>query len=334
MSVFAPSLSYYWKSAEEIGLDPEKLFQKAGIEPRVRQDINARVSEKQFDDLVSLAKQESQDESFAFHIVRNIHPSYLGALGFAWMTSESLLSAFKRLSRYYGLLTGNVQIAVEELDDKLQITFDSEGASYRDPALRERLRVAGAVQMCRMISGESFSPLSIQFQQSPPSNAQDYYEYFRCKQEFSQTETRLNISSEDAHKQLPGFNAQIVQQFDQMTVDYLAKLDRGDVLDQARAIILEQLPSGEATLESVAASLHQSPRTLSRKLADRGESFTSLLAEMRRELAEKYILDRSLTLTEISFLLGFSEVSSFSRAYKAWRGESPSAHRSALFVED
>jgi AraC-like DNA-binding protein len=334
MSVFAPSLSYYWKSAEEIGMDPVELFRKAGIDPRVREDITARVSEKQFDDLVWLAKQESEDDSFAFHIVRNIHPSYLGALGYAWMTSDTLLNAFNRLTRYYRLLTGSVQISVEECDGELRVTFESLSEKYRDPALRERLRVAGAVQMCRMICGESFSPTCISLQQQSPANVQDYYEYFRCRQEFSQKSTRLFISSEDAHKKLPGFNAQILQQFDQMAVEYLARLDHSDILDQVRAAILEQLPSGEATLETIADSLHQTPRTLSRKLADREESFSTLLAGIRRELAQQYILDRNLTLTEISFLLGFSEVSSFSRAYKSWSGASPSAHRNALFAEE
>jgi len=76
--------------------------------------------------------------------------------------------------------------------------------------------------------------------------------------------------------------------------------------------------------------LNMSSRNLARKLADEGQSFKGLLTEVRRELAEKYIRDRSLTLTEISFLLGFAEMSSFSRAYKGWSGSSPSAHRQSI----
>jgi AraC-like DNA-binding protein len=134
-----------------------------------------------------------------------------------------------------------------------------------------------------------------------------------------------------ADEPLPGFNPQIVQQMDQMIIDYLAKLDRNDVLGRARAAILKLLPSGEVSLESVANALNISARTLTRKLNDEGESFKNLLAKTRRDLSEKYIMDKSLTLTEISFLLGFSEASSFSRAYKSWTGRSPSLHRSAIF---
>jgi AraC-like DNA-binding protein len=69
------------------------------------------------------------------------------------------------------------------------------------------------------------------------------------------------------------------------------------------------------------------PRNLHRKLQKEGTSFKGLLTEVRKELAKQYIQDRSKTLTEISYLLGFSEASSFSRAYKGWTGHAPSEAR-------
>jgi AraC-like DNA-binding protein len=73
--------------------------------------------------------------------------------------------------------------------------------------------------------------------------------------------------------------------------------------------------------------MNTSIRNLNRKLSNEGTSFKTLLMEIRRELAEQYINDSTLTLTEISFLLGFSEISSFSRAYRRWEGQSPSEAR-------
>ena len=72
-----------------------------------------------------------------------------------------------------------------------------------------------------------------------------------------------------------------------------------------------------------------SVRTMHRKLTDVDKNFRGLLVEMRRSLAEQYIMDNSLTLTEISLLLGFSEPSSFSRAFKNWTGKAPSEARQA-----
>jgi AraC-like DNA-binding protein len=217
MTIFAPALGMIWKGVEAYGLDPLELFREAGIDPSLRTDITARVSQKQADDLLFLASQKSKDDAFVFHIAVNLMPSFMGALGLAWVTSATLRKAFERLQRY-----------------------------------------------------------------------------------------------------------------GRMVVEYLARVDRDDIVSRARAEILDQLPSGTASLESVASALNVSTRTLIRKLGDENESFKNLLATIRRELGEKYVLDKGLSLTEISFLLGFSETSSFSRAYKNWTGQSPRAHRASM----
>ena len=95
----------------------------------------------------------------------------------------------------------------------------------------------------------------------------------------------------------------------------------------------EQLPHGNISDDSVASALHMSVRTMHRKLVDEDQNFRNLLVEMRRNLAELYIMDNSLTLTEISMLLGFSEPSSFSRAFKSWTGSAPSEIRQARVLD-
>jgi len=103
-----------------------------------------------------------------------------------------------------------------------------------------------------------------------------------------------------------------------------------NILNRAKAAIIDNLGSGDVNETSVAESLHMTPRNMHRKLQKEDSSFKILLTEIRRELAQQYIQDRSKTLTEISFLLGFSEVSSFSRAYKGWTGQPPSEARQVL----
>lgn len=330
MSLFAPVLGFLWKSADAFGLDAESLMREAGIDPNLRMDINARITEQQFDHLAWLARRESHDDAFIFHLIENMHPSYLGALGYAWMTSATLRRAFERAQRYYGLVTTHTRVHLEERGDELAVQFLSHNDGVHDLALRERIRLVAPVQLCRMSYGATFKPLRCHFSHPAPADIRAYEEYFRCELRFDQPDARLVIAREVADEALAGFNPEIVRELDRMIVDYLARLDRNDILSRTRAAIIQELPSGQASLERTATMLALSPRTLARRLADEGESFKSLLAEVRRELGEKYILDTSLSLTEISFLLGFSEASSFSRAFRNWTGQSPSAHRSAL----
>jgi AraC-like DNA-binding protein len=123
---------------------------------------------------------------------------------------------------------------------------------------------------------------------------------------------------------LAGANAELARVNDQVVTRRLAKMDQSDIVTRVQVVLTDQLPVGGVSDESVAEALHMSVRTMHRKLTEVNQNFRGLLVELRRNLAEQYILDNSLTLTEISLLLGFSEPSSFSRAFKNWTGTTPS----------
>jgi AraC-like DNA-binding protein len=93
---------------------------------------------------------------------------------------------------------------------------------------------------------------------------------------------------------------------------------------------MDQLSSGRVTEDSVAASLNMSPRTLYNNLRKHGTAFRELILELRKDLAQRYLSEPGYSLTEISFMLGFSDSSSFSRAFKSWFGMSPSRYRETL----
>jgi AraC-like DNA-binding protein len=330
MSVYAPALGYIWKNAKEFGLDPDELFKEAGIDPGLRLDTSARVGDRQVNDLIWIAKKQSKDKDFIFALADHLHPSYLGALGYAWLTSFSLRKSFKRLEKYAHLVSDAVDVDLKDRENELNIIFNFHSVDSHHPALLEDEWLITSVKLCRMNCGESFSPARVCFQQPTPSNLQTYQWYFRCELIFDSESTALAIPSAIADEPLPGFNAQIVHHLDQMIVDYLAQQEKLDIVGRTKAEIAKELPTGDISMEAVASALGVSLRTLSRKLKDEGESFKKLLITTRQELSEQYIQDKSLSTTEISFLLGFSETSSFSRAYKSWNGLSPSAHREAM----
>jgi AraC-like DNA-binding protein len=329
MAVFAPVLGYFWESAKDFGLDPAELFREAGIDPKLRHDLNARVSETQYDRLIWTEKQRSGDEAFAFHLVDHLHPSFMGAIGYAWMTSATLRKAFLRMSRYSRMLSDRIVIDFDDRDGNFGVLLNPELSRFLDPDLRERMRLANAVKLCRMNCGESFKPLRIHCRQAQSARPGAFYSFFRCEIRFDSDSTMLVIDPETADRPLPGFNAQLGHVLEQQMIDSLARRDRQDLAGRTKSAIFELLPSGKVTIEDVASRLAISVRTLRRKLKEKGTSFKELLTQTRQELGERYIHDNTLSLTEIAFLLGFSDSSSFSRAYRSWTGLSPSEFRSA-----
>ncbi len=100
--------------------------------------------------------------------------------------------------------------------------------------------------------------------------------------------------------------------------------------DRACAVLLEALPSGQVGVDAVARRLAVSTRTLQRRLRDEGTSFQALVRATRLRLARHYLRQPNLTSTEIAFLLGFEEPTSFFRAFQRWTGETPQAVRQKM----
>lgn len=327
MAVFAPYLGFIWESAKKFGIDPKELFSNAGIDPALRMDPNARVSADKLDQLIWTAKLESHDDAFAFHLVERVHPSYYGVMGYAWLASETLRKAFELLCRYQRLLSDDGLVHLEDTGKQLKVELEWLPQIERDPALRERIRLSNAVRLCRMTCGSSFKPDQVFFMQEEPARPAAYYEYFRCELEFGAGSSSILIDAETADRVLPGYNPQLLLLFEKQIIDHLAKLNKDDIVGQTKSVIFDQLPFGQVAIDQIADKLFLSERTLRRRLKEAGSSFKEILAKTRRELGERYIQDSSLSLTEIAFMLGFSDSSSLSRAYKNWTGKTPSESR-------
>ena len=110
---------------------------------------------------------------------------------------------------------------------------------------------------------------------------------------------------------------------DKYSIRYLDKIKRNSLVDVVKNAIIEGLPSGKISDEYVANKLNISSRTLQRKLNKKKTSFRSILKEVRQDIAKYYIHESTVNLMEIAFILGYSEYTSFSRAYKTWTGNSP-----------
>jgi AraC-like DNA-binding protein len=103
----------------------------------------------------------------------------------------------------------------------------------------------------------------------------------------------------------------------------------GSLTDQTRAAVLASISAGDPSIDAVAARLGTTPRSLQRRLHDSDLSFKSLVDQTRLALSERYLADASLSLTETAFLLGYADLSAFSRAFRRWTGKTAIEFRRA-----
>src|SRR5262249_5327162 len=117
---------------------------------------------------------------------------------------------------------------------------------------------------------------------------------------------------------------------ERQAAEILARLPAdGDVRDEVRSVLSTQVTAGEVQIEVVARRLATTPRTLQRRLARAGTSFVALGADARKKAAETHLRDTTLSIAEVTYLLGYSEPAAFHRAFKRWHGKTPQAFRQA-----
>jgi len=146
---------------------------------------------------------------------------------------------------------------------------------------------------------------------------------FRVAVAFSQPLNVLEFARTDIEKPLPAAHAELARQNDQVLVSHLARLQNERLSSRVEAAMLEAFPDGAPSKQAIARKLGMSPRNLQRHLAEEGTSFKDLMNAARVTLARSYVSEGRLSVTEIAFVLGFADTSTFSRAFKRWTGKAP-----------
>jgi AraC-like DNA-binding protein len=217
---------------------------------------------------------------------------------------------------------------LDETEAGLTVTLVFSHAK-RDIPERNDAALATTMSMCRLNYIKELAPVSVTITRPQPSCSPKFFEYFRCPVLFEAPTYSLTLPIEAVDKTLPGSNPQLAELNDQVMIDYLAELDHDNITHKVKAVIIDQLPSSKVTDETVARKLYMSSRKLQRQLQSAGTTFNTLLNEIRQDLAKKYLREQHNNITEIGFLLGFSESRAFSRAFKRWLGVTPSEYRKA-----
>jgi AraC-like DNA-binding protein len=322
----APAVFLTLKIIESSGVDPDPLMRKLHIDPQKMSDPNARYPYKRIDALWADAAALIDDPCFGLKAAIYWQPSNLSALGYAWLSSSSLRTALQRLCKYIRMLTEGASFELEERDDGLSVLLHYNPISLQQPTRTDSV-MAMLVAMCRADYGAEFKPASISLTHPSPECSDKFYELFRCPVNFGAADNSFTLTPESADKPLQGANPLLSALHDQFMIDYLAQLDNSDIQHRVRAAIIQQLPDGNINDCKVAEALYMNVRTLQRRLQKEHTTFKTQVNSVRQELADRYIRDSSKGLAEISYLLGFSEMSSFSRAFKRWTGETPSHYR-------
>ncbi|RON02930.1 AraC family transcriptional regulator [Pseudomonas brassicacearum] len=318
------------KQLDALGLDSNALCLQAGLDPKLMDDPNARYPLSATTRLWELAVEVSGDPAIGLRVSRFVSPTTFHALGYALVASGSLREVFERIVRYHQVISDALDLHLTRGEDRYYFTLKVPEGSPA-PA-REAIDAFAAiyVRTCRNRLGRDYAPLAVYLRRPEPADPKQWHAVFRAPIFFAADEDRLEFSIEDFESHLDDANPELAEHNETVLKRALTQLRlltwERKVLDAIEA----QLPEGEPSAERIAETLHLSLRSLQRHLADEGCRFDTLLNECRENLALLHLRDPQCSLSEISYLLGFADTSSFSRAFKRWTGMTPGQFRDGL----
>ncbi len=329
----APSVLSSWSrvivdALEAAGIPSEPVLLRAGFAKGAFDDPNLRHPQYATQALWREAREAFHDPACGLRISCHVRPTTFHALGYAVLASVTLREALERLVHYSSLVGDGARLGLQADADSARLSFVlAPGAKGMPPEGIDAV-MSLIVRTCRMLTDRSFALDLVEQRRAAPEDVLPYQRFFRCPLRFAADADALTFSAAVLDQALPNGNPELARHNDDLVRRSFAELQQGNLIDRVRAAIAEHNKPTDATPARVARTLGFSERSLQRHLSKLGTSFAELLTQTRREMACSYLREPRFSVTEVAFLLGFEDASSFARAFRRWTGVSPSEFRS------
>lgn len=312
-----------WQLLEANGIDPVPHFARWGLTRADLEDKDCRLGYGISDVIWRETQALIEDPCAGLLTARLWHPSTFGVLGYAMLVSSTLRRALERLIRYQHMVAEESRVSMQDTPGGVVVRNDNARHQSGDWPLLVDVAITFWLAMLRFNFGEHLNPVAVNLMRPRPGCADRYEAFFRCPVRFSARENSLVLPHATMDELLPTRDRDMAMLHDKVMQQYMAQQRRDEWLNRVREEIIANLPSGKAEKDLIAAALHMSSSTLLRRLKEKGTNFADLVSETRKDLALDYLADDNLALVEISYLLGFADSSTFSRAFKRWTGRTP-----------
>ena len=315
------------------GVPLAPLLSRAGLKAEQIDDPAARIEVRAQVQLFDMAAEQLKDDLFGFQMAKDFELRKIGLPYYICSSSNTLAEALNDAERYTRIVNDGIQLRID-LDRETAIAIDCVGAELGSSPHQMEFWLFAVVRICRQLTDTRLAPLLLKVRHRrdvPPSEFRTFLgcdvEYASSTNEiiFPKSISSLPIVSADCH-------------LHELLVGYAeeALADRAPVKPSLRSriekAIAPRLPHGKAQIAPIARELGMSSRTLARALAAEGLTFSALLDRYRADLAKAYLRHGDLTVSQIAWLLGYREVSTFTHAFKRWTGVTPRQLRAGKAV--
>ena len=290
-------------------------------------DADGRIPHTTMMHLWQLAVAITGDPDLGLHLAVVAPLESFEIHGYALLSSPTLREAYRRGCRYQRLIHEVTDLSFDEGEQEGVLQHALPGGR---PVPRHPAEFLATLWIClgRLVAGVEWTPNLVCFAHEAPADTTAHDSLFQAPIQFASGRTAMHIPNAILDLVNAKADAALVAILDGYAATLLAQAPSTDTVSgRVRAQLLEALQSGVPTAEEIAHSLHMSVRTLHRSLQQEETTFRALLNQLRQEQATKYLTNTNISIAEVGFLLGFTELSSFYRAFKRWTGVTPAEYR-------
>jgi AraC-like DNA-binding protein len=312
----------------EVGVSYREVLARAGLPDRHLDMPGDRVTMAEYFALWAAVSEASSDPGVGIKLAQAVKPDLMEPLFLAMLSSRTVKDAISVLVSYKRMLSAErIEHAIDEHDGASVLTYRWPPSERECPQVLVDAELAFIVEGFRRATRTpELAPLEVRMRAKTLPRAAGHASFFRCPVRLGQADNGLTIAAEDAARPFVTHNPRMLAALVPYLKENLPEED-DTFLARIRTLLAARIRGRKVTVQAVGKELGMSDRALQRALQQSGTSFRELLDVVRNEQAQRYLARASFSDGEVAFLLGFEDPSSFSRAFRAWNGVSPTEFR-------
>ncbi|MCX7708525.1 MAG: AraC family transcriptional regulator [Clostridia bacterium] len=321
-------VSLFLANMDSYGITKEEVLRSASVDPILLQSPDNRCTSDEIDRIFKAAARLTQNENIGLLQGEKLAKSFSNILGYILINCGSLGEAAEKYNRYEKLVD---ETSISELSIK------GNRASLRSTSVDQVLegnrglsdfKMAGMLLYTRILSGKRLILREAHFSHSKPQDLSEYQRVFNCPIFFEKPFNALVFDKELLKLPVIEPNRQLLVLFENIARELLDKIENNETYSRkVHTIILKEMKGEAPSVDMVAKTMAVSVRSLQGYLKREGTSYTKLINEARKDLALHYLKSKNASISEIAYVLGFSEISAFNRAFKKWTNRTPGEFR-------
>jgi len=312
---------------DTVGLDRQALFQAAGLDESTLNDPHGRYPTEAMSRLWETIASKSNNPAIGLAMSHIARPSSLDIITYAMMSCPRLINGLERLERYTRIVSDAVMFSLTDDAEGRWLALNIYGGDHEVPIQRVDYILVTILSLTSWLTGRPLHPLAVEWTHPQPADLSAYRDAFQCPLRFNMPIDRMLFSHEDLDLALPTSNPLLVELHDRYAGEYLDRLENAKVSRKIRDMVLHHLQDGVPSRVDIANAVGMSESTLQRRLQEEGTSFHRLVDDIRKELAQRYLKQSQLPISQATYLLGFADPCTFFRACKRWFDMSPNQYR-------